>query len=344
MNKIILLIISSILLSFYGCEFYDHSNPLDPDYKGEMPLVKSVKQVFEIGSKANCVKSVSENNVYVGTNNGVYHYDGSNWTKMSMPIQNLVINDIEISQNGIIYAVGSPYKLEGKDSTYLFKYDGINWYKIFSQPSEYYNSRTYNDEFVKLSILGESDIYIVYSTQATTNKDKVFRWDNGIITSIEFTEDIFDIKVIETNKFYVLGKTKVWSYLGTSISPYFDISGKSFTEFQLLNPQTIYLFGSQYSNDDPALYKYKDGAVTAISSLTNRDKVFGVNFLDESFGAIITGTGNFIIFYNGTYSPYNIFGNNTIPLYDVEMISKEVGYAVGNNGKILKYGDFPLER
>jgi len=344
MNKIILLIIATIFLSFYGCEFYDHSNPLDPDYKGEMPFVKSVKQVYEIGSEANCIKAVSENNIYVGTNNGIYHYDGGNWTKMSMPIQNLVINDIEITQNGVIYSVGSPYKLEGNDSTYVFKYDGINWFKIFSQPSEYYYSRTYNDEFVKLSILGESDIYIVYSTQASTNKDKVFRWYNGIVSSFEFSEDIYDIKVIETNKFYVLGKTKVWSYLGTSILPYFDISGKSFTEFQLLNPQTIYLFGIQGSNDYPALYKYKDGTLTSISSLTNRDKVFGVNFLDENFGAIITGVGNFIIYDKGTYSSYNILRKNTVPLYDVEMISKEVGYAVGANGKILKYGDFPLER
>jgi hypothetical protein len=330
-----------------SCQFYDHTNPFDPDYKGVLPLVKSVKQIYEIGIKANCIKALSGNNIFVGTNDGVYHYDGNNWSKMIMPISALIIRDIKAIDSNNVYSIGLPnvYDNYGNNFTYLLKFDGSNWKILYKERSfNILQTGQGSNEYVSLSIVGIDNIYLAYSAQADNSiKNRVIRWDHGNTQIFQMSEIIYDIQAFSDNSVFVLGTNNVWSYNGTNYDPYIDIKYKSYNKFQALNPQTIFLFGG-LSNGDPALYKYKDGNLAVFSTLTNQNEVKGVYFIDENFGLIVTINGDFVIYNKGAFTTYNIFGSNSQSLYDVQLLSDSTGYAVGSNGIVLKYGDFPLER
>jgi len=348
MNKIILLIISSILLSFYGCEFYDHSNPLDPDYKGEMPIVKNIKEVYSFKfqgyplEKPTCLEILSSEIIYFGTNEGrIYKYSSSSLIQIQTPSKIKNINDIKLFGEDYFYIVAS--KENTTDSSYVLLYKDSKWTTILSV-YKYSNTWTIDNQFVRFSFINPQQFFLVYQTEydeydPNDNSREIVYYNNGITTNYDFSEKIFDIKAFSPNQVFALGKSNIWSFDGSNWVSIQNISNYTFAKFQYIDSQSALFLGS-------TLFEYKNGIFKSIG-ISNPTSI---HFLDINFGAIVQNSTTFIVYNNGGLKEYSIPDLN---LSQVKLSSQDIGYAVGlgyqsdiNQQKcvIVKYGDFPLER
>ncbi|PJA90012.1 MAG: hypothetical protein CO137_01265 [Candidatus Magasanikbacteria bacterium CG_4_9_14_3_um_filter_32_9] len=342
--KIRVIIILSILSLLSGCKFYDHTNPLDPDYKGEMPIIKNIKEVYSFKFQSwpletpTCLDIRTEDEIYFGTNSGrVYKYTASSSSliKIQAPNGAVEITDIKVFDENYFFITAS----KEADSSFVFMYKDSKWTTICSVYKNSSLSGVYN-EFITFSFINSQEFFLVYQTtygdvSPNDNKHEILYYKNGILTEYDLPEEIYDIKAFDSKNVYALGKSQLWSYDGIGWSSIQDISNYSFKKFQYIDNTSALLLGS-------SLYEYKNGLMKSLNISNPKD----IHFLDINFGAIVVDNGDFTVYENGITKNYAI---SECGLMKVKMFNKNIGYSVGLGYQqqkcvIVKYGDFPLER
>ncbi|QQS36305.1 MAG: hypothetical protein IPM56_19030 [Ignavibacteriales bacterium] len=150
--------IDSNSIIFAGGAEYINTNP-PPDFLDSALIVKSVNQNWEITVISEtfslyslCV--ISPSDIWAGDRKGnMIHYNGVDWSKISLTGENVFLNQIEALSDNDIYCNGHLERKIGQNDFYsvdfLFHYDGNNWTVVDSNVTSANFNRESYPTFIK---------------------------------------------------------------------------------------------------------------------------------------------------------------------------------------------------
>ncbi len=184
-------------------------------YKGNWINYDSTNSPFS-RNLVNCIKTDTDNNLWIGTGKGLVKFDGINWTTYNMENTSLtsnLISDIDFDKNGNLWCglgLYVKYDNEGNPTTTeggLARFDGNNWSIYNSQNSglPFNNVMSIaidSADILWVSIRDPMNVGIEYGwglTKFDGNMWTTFNINNSPLTS----NTIFDIKVDKDNNLWL---------------------------------------------------------------------------------------------------------------------------------------------
>ncbi len=251
--------------------------------------------------------------VAVGELGKVYFYDGSNWTEqVNMATETL--KDVSIIAEDNIYIVG----VEG-----VFHYNGTIWNRPSGgSPTTHCYCIDYADE---------SNIWVGADRKTIWHFDGIY-W---VETSIGDGSYFADIQVDDADNGWAIDEWfgTIYRYNGYAWSEYVSISGSP-NGLAVLSTTEIW---NATSSNGPYNIVYWDG--TNIFSMGTYDED-GIEFFDvagqSSDDVWVVGDSGFIRHWDGTEMT-TIASGTSNTLNAIKIVTNEDGWAVGNNGVVLRY-------
>lgn len=278
----------------------------------------------------NCLFAVSDNNVWFVYDQSVWHYDGQSWTEnFTLPSSEVILSVFFLNQN-LGWICGS--------SGTFYVYTGSSWTKI-------------SDELITANVLVDivassgNDIWVASSSTNTYGvEEQLFHFD-GIQWSKYSIIGIVDLEILSKNNIWALSRDgKVYRYNGTGWINLEDLSNnKSYVNISAISSSDVWLSCIDYGSGSSGLWHYDGNEFSGNYKLSGGNTYhigrYALDMVSSTEGWSSKTKENNV--YSLSYFDGNMWSdvqspiNN--PIYSIQMLSPESGWAVGTGGEILRY-------
>ena len=264
--------------------------------------------IATLGTTLNGIDVFNENFVYaVGSSGAIFYYNGSDWTQETSPTTS-TIYDVKIISTTDIWAVGSD----------IYHYDGINWSMAYESSICY-----------SIDAIDANNIWVGGSS------GNFYHYDGNDWSLTDVTSsDIEDLHLIDENNGWAVGNSgKVFYFNGIGWS--LNQEAENFAWYSIL----------AFNSSDIWLYR-NINYYAQISHWNGTDWSIFLTLNDSGGGAAISGMSSNDIWFGSTEGYIHHWNGNDLQeitsptsnnINDLKMTSSDDGWAVGENGVVLRY-------
>lgn len=275
----------------------------------------------------NSMHIISENDIWLGGQKEIWHYNGSSWSLSMTTGYGEEISAITFASQNKGWAVGGigGYR-------FIYEYNGISWSKLTNVPLTYYSQ-----DIVALS---EENVWII----GNTNNIVHFDGDSWTTTSLDFGSGV-DLDAVSENNIWALGSGgKVFHYNGVGWALVEDLYGSNgFVGISAISDDDVWVTNSNGASSNTSsssgLWHYNGSQFDGKHKIANDkwyEDSYAIEMISANEGWSCYGDSYGFKYFDGsTWSDVANPVNSKIKC--IKFLTRDKGWAVTEDGTILRY-------